>query len=142
MIRYGVVVVGRGRREKRWGIVVHQRHCWVRWRWWWMWIQAIVVTAVKAAEGRVGTVEVRHSQGPTRRCWRLGRALVAGLVACWRTSGWPMWGRMVRSWSWMMGWGWVSSVERQVWVFVRSWLVGQAVLVVQRMGGHVIMRRV
>ena len=120
--------MGRGRREKRWGIVVHQRHCWVQRRWWWwMWIQAIVVTAVKAAEGRVGTVEVRHSQGPTRRCWRLSRALVAGLVACWRTRGWPMWGRMVWRGSWMMG---------QMWVFVWSWLV------VQRMGGHVIMRRV
>ena len=136
VIRQGMVVVRRGRREKRWGIVVHQRHCWVQRRWWWwMWIQAIVVTAVKAAEGRVGTVEVRHSQGPTRRCWRLSRALVAGLVACWRTRGWSMWGRMVWRWSWMMGWGWVSSVERQMWVFVWSWLV------VQRMGDHVIMRR-
>ena len=126
----------RGRREKRRGIVVHQGHCCVQRRWWWMWIQAIVVTAVKAAEGRVGTVEVRHSQGPTRRCWRLSRALVAGLVACWRTRGWSMWGRMVRRWSWMMGWGWVSSVMGQMWVFVWSWLV------VQRMGDHVIMRRV
>ena len=110
--------MGRGRREKRRGIVVHQRHCWVQRRWWWwMWIQAIVVTAVKAAEGRVGTVEVRHSQGPTRGDRGLSRALITGQRGRRRTRGRARekrW-RMVRGWSWRVNRGRMDTVGGRMW---------------------------
>ena len=92
----------RGWRKRR-SIVVHQRYYWVR-DWVMVGLKAIVVTPIKATEGRVWAIEVWHSQGPTGGGKGVGRALISGQGGCRRTRGRDMkrrW-RMVRGWSWRM----------------------------------------
>ena len=105
----------RGWRKRR-SIVVHQRYYWVR-DWVMVGLKAIVVTPIKATEGRVWAIEVWHSQGPTRGGKGVGRALMSGQGGCRRTSGRHMerrW-RMVRGWSRRVNRGRMGTVGRRVW---------------------------
>ena len=80
-------------------------------------LQAIVVTAIKAAECRVWAIKVWHSQGPTRGGKGLSRALILGQRWCRRASGrmtmerrW----RLVRSWNWRVNRSRMGTVGRRM----------------------------
>ena len=106
----------RGCRKRR-SIVVYQRYCWVRNRGMVGWLQAIVVTPIKAAEGRMWAIKIWHSQGPTRGDRGLSRALIAGQRGRRRTRGRARekrW-RMVRGWSWRVNRGRMDTVGGRMW---------------------------